>query len=267
MSVVIVVLVLLVGVFLYCIQPNKKRLSTMPVQMYAHRGLHQEGIPENSLAAFVAAKQAGFGVELDVQITADQQVVVFHDADLIRMCGIDKKLSDLTYDELSQYKLANTEEIIPLLKDVLQILEQTPIILEIKAYTGYQDTEICDHVVQLSADYPGHICIESFSPYIVQWFKQNQPEIIRGQLAMNFIKERGGLDFLTAFVMTNLLTNFIARPDFIAYHFSHDSFGFWLCRKVFKPYNVAWTIRKQADYDFAVARYSVLIFENNITTS
>lgn len=83
---------------------------------FAHRGLHsiEDGIPENSLAAFRAARENGFGIELDLQLTCDGQVVVFHDHDLNRMCGADVTVDELTYDELKKYRLAGTNEHIPL---------------------------------------------------------------------------------------------------------------------------------------------------------
>ena len=108
----------------------------------AHRGLFNNiDIPENSLIAFEEAAKNKYGIELDIQLTKDDKLVVFHDSSLKRMTGIDKNLIDCTYDELLQYKLLDTNEVIPLFKDVLNILEKdTPLIIEIKPEGRYLET-------------------------------------------------------------------------------------------------------------------------------
>ena len=85
--------------------PNRGRKEKMKVfekQYIAHRGLfdNESEAPENSIPAFQRAVQQGYGIELDVQLTTDNRLVVFHDETLQRMCGFDKKLTDCSYDEL-----------------------------------------------------------------------------------------------------------------------------------------------------------------------
>lgn len=111
------------------------RARRMPGKFYAHRGLHNlsEGVPENSMAAFRRAAEHGYGIELDVQLTRDGQVIVAHDYDLKRICGIEKEIDSLTYEELSRFPILGTEERIPLLEDVLKLVKgQVPLIVEIK---------------------------------------------------------------------------------------------------------------------------------------
>ena len=127
--------VLLVALYLLVlIRPPKK---TKPTEVllcdYAHRGLHKEGVPENSLAAFEDACRAGFGIELDVQLSHDGEVMVFHDYTLIRMTGCDKKLCELDAKELMTLTLAGTDQTIPTLKQVLALVDgRVPLLVELK---------------------------------------------------------------------------------------------------------------------------------------
>ena len=100
------ILVLIIA-YIKMIDPGKKRKHpVLNVKYYAHRGFHgEEGIPENSMAAFKKAKGSGYGIELDVQLTKDGVMVVHHDYDLKRTCGVNKKITDLTYRELCRYRL------------------------------------------------------------------------------------------------------------------------------------------------------------------
>lgn len=185
----------------------------------AHRGLHTEdkSVPENSIAAFRRAVEKGYGVELDVRLTKDGKVVVFHDDDLNRMCGEDRLVDELTFAELSEYRLCGTDEKIPLFSDVLVTINgKTPIICEVK--TGRRNAELCEKTCKLISAYSGDICIESFDPTIVAWFRFKAPEILRGQLAtVGEDYAAGGKSPLLGAVLENTLLNFAARPQFIAY--------------------------------------------------
>ena len=130
-------------VILYFIKPNRKRIKGLPVQLFAHRGLHGEGVPENTIAAFKKAYERKLGVELDVRFTLDKKVVVFHDDTLKRLCGQDIKVNELTYNELQNYNIAGTSERIPLLSDVLKVLDGMPVICEIKSNNKEPVEELC----------------------------------------------------------------------------------------------------------------------------
>lgn len=184
----------------------------------AHRGLHtpDRTVPENSLAAFRAAVEKGYGVEFDVHLTADGCLVVFHDDELRRMCGVSGRLEDKTYAELLEYGLAGTGERIPLLSEVLAVVGgRTPIVLELKQ--GHDDRALCQATrAQLQA-YRGDVCVESFNPFIVRWWRKNAPEVLRGQLSCTEGQFGAGLAKHRAFLLSRLLTNFLCRPQFIAY--------------------------------------------------
>ena len=182
---------------------------------FAHRGLHSRdrSVPENSLKAFELASAAGYGMELDVQLTRDGQVVVFHDDDLRRVCGVEGKVWDYTFSELQKFPLCGTEERIPLFSDVLNTVRgRGAIICELK--NGPRNRELCKKTYDLIAAYTGEICIESFTPFIVSWFRFHGPELLRGQLATDSYEGRGALQ---SFLLRNCLFNWAARPQFIAY--------------------------------------------------
>ena len=186
---------------------------------YAHRGLYDNhhGVPENSLPAFRAAVEKGYGVELDVQLSADGQVVVFHDDTLDRICGVHGKVIDYPLSDLQQMKLLDTEETLPLFTDVLAVLRQGagPLIVELK--TGPRNTELCEKTRELLRGYPGVFCIESFDPRIVLWFRKNAPEIFRGQLSQPREDYGTSLPALYSRLLADCRFSFLNRPDFIAY--------------------------------------------------
>lgn len=258
--VLIILLLLLVLLNLYLIAPNGKRdCSAFSGLMYAHRGLHEPGVPENSMEAFRRAREAGYGVELDVQYTSDGKIVVFHDGTLTRMCGVDKKVADCSYEELQEYRLEGSEERIPLFEDVLKVLVDVPLVCEIKNHNGNANDKLCQETYNYLSEYKGIFCIESFSPFLVKWFRINQPQVIRGQLSCNMKKEK--MNFIAKFAMTQLLINVISRPDFIAYrHQDSSQPGFRIC-KMFKPLLVAWTARGEAEQASAWKKFDSVIFE------
>ena len=251
--------------FAFLVRPNARRdVSRFRGKEYAHRGLWsripEDGRPENSPAAFREAARRGIGVELDIQLTRDKKVVVFHDSGLKRVCKADLKLCELDYAELARYPLPNGETI-PLFSDVLEMLDGVPVICEIKTGNGIGDVECCELAKEMILSYKGDICIESFNPVIVKWFRINAPELIRGQLSNPCRKGDGGLGALQAFALGNLLVNLLGRPDFIAYQFTGDTFGFRLCRALWKPFCVAWTARGDKQRADAAARYGTVIYE------
>lgn len=150
----------------------------------AHRGLHSrdKSVPENSLEAFRLAAEAGYGIELDVQLSKDGQVVVFHDDTLDRVCGVCARVDELTLAELKALRLCGTEQTIPLFTEVLDVIRgRGPIICELK--DGKRNRELCEKTYDIISAYRGEICVESFNPMIVAWFRFHAKDLLRGQLA------------------------------------------------------------------------------------
>lgn len=215
---------------------------------FAHRGLHSydRSVPENSLAAFRLAVESGYGMELDVQLSKDGKVVVFHDDDLKRVCGVDKRVDELTFDELRELRLCGTDEVIPLFSEVLDLVAgRQPIICELK--TGKRNKELCEKTFELIDFYEGDVCIESFDPFIVAWFREHAKHIIRGQLsqpARYYVND--GLSGLEGFILSNTLLNVIARPNFIAYRVGDTAPGAKLS-KALGAMDFCWTSHNSAN--------------------
>lgn len=165
---------------------RKARMQAFERQYIAHRGFHdnRSECPENSLPAFERAIQMGYGIELDVQLTKDGVPVVFHDWDLKRAAGVDRKIRDCTFEELQSYRLFGSSQTIPAFETVLELADgRTPLIIELKAEIVHR--ELCEKCAVLLDRYPGEYCIESFSPLALGWFKRHRPNVLRGQLATN----------------------------------------------------------------------------------
>lgn len=186
---------------------------------YAHRGLYDNhrGIPENSLPAFRAAAGKGYGAELDVQLSADGHVVVFHDDTLDRICGVSGCVSDFHLADLRKMRLLGTNETIPLFTDALKVLQQGsgPLIVELKS--GRRNKELCEKTRDILLEYPGVFCIESFDPRIVRWFRKAAPDFFRGQLSQPAADYGGLVTAPVACLMAGCRFSFLNKPDFIAY--------------------------------------------------
>ena len=225
---------------------NHPGLKTLSAFRYAHRGLHDKpSIPENSLAAFRRARDSFFGVELDVHLMADGNLAVIHDSSLLRTAGVDVAIEDLTKADLERFRLEGTDERIPLLGEVLSLFEgRTPLIVELKAERGNHDALTAAAVAELDR-YRVAYCIESFDPRCLLWLKRNRDEIVRGQLSEKFLRhgDGGGQSRAVLWALGNLLTNFLTRPDFIAYRFSdRKCLAVRLCRKLYRVKEFSWTI-------------------------
>lgn len=220
---------------------NRKAKKPFMHKNFAHRGLHSrdKSVPENSLKAFDLASEAGYGMELDVQLSKDGEVVVFHDDTLDRVCGVDARVDELTYDELKDLRLCGTEETIPLFSEVLKTVHgRGPLIVELK--TGKRNKELCEKTCALLRRYSGEYCIESFNPFIVRWFRKNAPEIVRGQLSGPADGYEGEVNPVAAFILSHTLLNFLARPQFIAYKIAEKPFTVKLC-EFLGAMKVCWT--------------------------
>lgn len=264
----VIALLILILVYLYLLKPNTGRgeqLHPFEETYIAHRGLFcSENIPENSCAAFARAVKHGYGIELDVRLTKDEKLVVFHDATLMRMCGVKRKLSECTYRELREFTLGKSTEKIPLFQDVLNLVAgKVPLIIEVKAEGRWIATT--EKLFEILGDYSGTFCVESFQPAVLAWCRRNRPEVLRGQLSTNYWKNNIKSSWIVKFVLSNLLLNFYGRPDFIAYNYKYaDEFSYTLCRKLYRVKNAAWTIRSEEALKEAEKIFTIIIFDSFI---
>ena len=229
---------------------------------YAHRGLHRPGVPENSMAAFRAALEKGYGIEFDLHLLKDGELAVIHDSSLKRTAGVDVHIEDLTVADLKNYPLEGTEETVPTLRQLLDLYAgKAPLIVELKPEGG-NHAALCEKAAQMLESYSGPYCIESFDPRCVRWFRKNRPDVIRGQLAENFVRSDSKMPLWLRLVLTHQLMNFGCVPDFTAYKFS-DRKGAspFVCRRLWKAQGVTWTLKTREEYDAAVKEGWLPIFE------
>ena len=260
-------LLVLAAVYLFAIygRTGHRGLKDLQAWSYAHRGLHGNGTPENSMAAFRAALDHGFGIEFDLHLLKDGNIAVIHDSLLKRTTGAEGRIEDLTTQDLKNYHLEGTDETIPTFRELLDLYDgKAPLIVELKPVGG-NHARLAETVCDMLKDYPGVYCLESFDPRCVAWLKKNRPQLIRGQLSENFFRSDPKMALSLKLILSTLVDNLVTRPDFVAYKFAdRKNLSAFLCRKLFKLQGVTWTLRSKKDYDTAVKEGWIPIFENFI---
>ena len=237
-------------------------LSSLQGWKYAHRGLHDAQKPENSMAAFRAALEKGYGIELDIHLLKDGNLAVIHDTSLLRTTGKEGKITDLTTEELANYRLENTEETIPSFRQVLDLFAgKAPLIIELKADDNAQ--ALVDAAVKAMEGYEGPYCMESFDPRCIHILKKMYPHIIRGQLTEDFFHSESKLPAPLKWMMKHQVLNFLTLPDFVAYNYRDlDAISNTIVRKFWGVAGVTWTLRTQEEFDDATRKGWIPIFEN-----
>jgi glycerophosphoryl diester phosphodiesterase len=235
-----------------------ERLFHPPV---AHRGLWSpDGPPENSLGAFQAACEAGYGIELDVQLSADGEAMVFHDANLKRMTGVDARVADLNAADLAELRLAGSEETIPSLLETLALVGRRAMIhVELKTPTG-QVGPLEQRVHDTLIDHAGPTCVIGFNPYSHAWFADRFPGVLRGLDSYSYRDApKMSPDQRAAYARLEQVA--IARPHFLALGVDmlpgelaarHRAQGLPI---------IAWTVREPAQWEAIREGCDNLIFE------
>lgn len=270
---------------------------------YAHRGLfHKPDVPENSLLAFKKACERGFGIEFDVHLTKDGKLAVIHDAGLRRVttvrsdhmpvtpenAGIECEITvgssglieEMTLEEAKQYPLEESDERIPELKEVLDLVAgRVPLIVELKPQGGNHDVlcaKVMDELRKYEEDYPDAVyCVESFNSFAVLSMKRNYPDVIRGQLGSDLILDfkarvpndpREGVKFdrLTNTLVRDLRLNPLTVPDFVAYKYEHKRNQAF---RAFKGAKIFYTIKDPLDLAIGEGLGAACIFEGFVPES
>lgn len=256
---IIIALLFLLYVLVF-VRPGGKPYDSRFMCDYAHRGLHGKTVPENSLTAFEKACENNYGIELDVQLSKDGKVMVFHDYSLKRMTGLDKKLCELNESELQSLTLKDSGETIPTLENVLRLVDsRVPLLVELKGESI--DSSLCGKVAELLKEYKGDYCIESFNPLLIKVMKKYLPDAYYGQLYTNVCRDKKKYSPLNI-LLTGMVFNFIARPDFIAYN-KHDrnAFPVKIATVVFKAPKFVWTLKNEQEISLAKENCENAIFE------
>jgi glycerophosphoryl diester phosphodiesterase len=229
----------------------------------AHRGLWSPtGAPENSLAAFDAACRAGYGIELDVQLSSDGEVMVFHDRHLARMTGAAAKLGEKTAAALCALRLKGSAEPIPTLKQVLDLVAGRSLILvEIKSLPG-EEGPLDERVAEVIDGYDGPLSIIGFNPYSHAWWAGPRPEVLRGLDSYGYDNEGAAAmpeEQRQAYRALEHVA--VAKPHFLALGVDMlPSENADRLRGEGHPV-VAWTVRSQDQWDGLEDHCDNLIFE------
>lgn len=263
------VFVLFSLVYLFLISTSKKRRSEalqFANYRYAHRGLFDASSPENSLSAFEKAIRAGYGIELDVRLSSDGTLVVFHDDTLERMTGESGAVSSKTAEELSKIPLLSSHEKIPSFDEVLALVDgKVPLLVEIKEAKG--STAVTEAVCERLSSYNGRYIIESFNPMALASVRKLLPTAIVGILSEHFTAEREmrtGLFYL----LQSMVTNVLSRPDFVAYNHKHTRFLPFRLVRMMGALTFAYTVKCESDEEKALeSDFDTVIFEQYIPKS
>lgn len=226
----------------------------------AHRGLHDKNTPENSLSAFSAAKEKGYAIALEVQLLADNNVVVFSDESLARMTGNDGYIKYLNKEDLKALSLKGTKETIPTLEQVLKLVDgEVPLLIEVK--NKYKVGKLEQAIIDTLKNYKGEYAVQSFNPYSLQYFRQHAPSILRGQMSSFFKGEK--ITWGRKFALKRMsLNKKVSQPHFISYEAAV------LPNRFVKKYKnlplIAWTLKTKEEYHKIVKYCDNIIFEKFI---
>lgn len=262
----LVTVVILIAIYLFLVAPRmigKPDRTPLMGWHYAHRGLfdNETDAPENSLPAFQKAVEAGYGIEFDIQLSKDEKVVVFHDATLKRMCGVEGNVWDYTLEELKQFALLESGAQIPTLEEALEVVGgKTPLIIEYKL--DRVQTKVCELANEILKGYEGVYCIECFHPLALMWYRKHRPDIVRGQLSQEHYRFPQHRNNPAKYLAAWLLTNVAARPDFVAYNHKHYKN---LSRRLFGwlgGLSVAYTIKSVERFAEMKNEFDLFIFDS-----
>lgn len=234
--------------------------SWLANRLIAHRGLHNKQCPENTLAAFSRAIEAGYAVEMDVQMTRDGELVVFHDYDLERLTGLKGDIRKVDYSYIKDATILGTDQRIPLFEEFLKHIDgRIPILIEVKHHRHIGPVE--EKIAALLENYSGEVAVESFNPLIILWFKRHAPKVVRGQLSSNLKEDK--LPLWQKFVVWSLLLLRINGSQFLAYDADNIHRPVILRLKKRMPV-VMWTVRDPKVLEETKGYYDNYMFEGYI---
>lgn len=227
----------------------------------AHRGLHSETVPENSLEAFSLAMESGFCIEFDLHLSKDGIPIVFHDETLERLTGSNGKVANYTLESLKTLFLKNTNQKIPTLEEVLELVAgKVPLIIEIKNnnHDGVIESEVMKRLIHYKGDYT----IQSFNPMTLKWLREHYPSTILGMLVTNDFK-KSKLSFFKKFILRYMTFYPVIRPEYIG--LDYESFSltqYFLIKKLMLTKIVFWTINSEKLFLECREFCDNIIFEN-----
>ena len=232
---------------------------------YAHRGLHGNGVCENSMEAFRLAMESGYGIELDVRLTKDDRLIVFHDDTPERLCGEKRCVRAMRLEEIQKLSLPDGQKI-PLFGDVLSLVQgRVPLMVEIKSHK-MGDTRVAAKTWEALKEYQGEYMVQSFDPFQLRYFRKTAKHVVRGQLARRCPKGNGfSVSRLVQMMAGNLMFNRLSVPDYVAYqHTDTQKSCYQIMRHVYRAPLAVWTVRSVQDVEKVKDICDVIIFENDL---
>lgn len=224
----------------------------------AHRGIHDnKNIYENTLESFELAIKKGYIIELDIRITKDKQIVVFHDNNTKRITKQNNIVEESTYQELNNQNIIH----IPLLSEVLELVSgKVPLLIELKQTNKVGELE--NLFMKIMKKYKGKYAIQSFNPNVLYWFKRNYPKVLRGQLASKYNKQK--ISTIKKAILSNMLLNIFTKPNFISYKYNELSVSKINKYKKKNIHLIGWTITNEREFNHYKQYYDNLICEQSL---
>lgn len=221
----------------------------------AHRGIHNnKTIYENTKEAFQLAIKKGYIIELDIRITKDKKIVVFHDNNTKRLTKQNKIVEESTYQELNNQNIIH----IPLLSEVLELVNgKVPLLIELKQDNKVGELET--NFMRIMKKYKGKYAIQSFNPNVLYWFKRKYPNILRGQLSSKYNKQK--ISSIKKYILSNMLLNIFTKPNFISYKYNELSVSKINYYKKKQIHLIGWTITNEREFEHYKQYYDNLICE------
>ena len=242
------------------------RLDWLTERPVAHRGLHDAscGVIENTAAAFSAAMAAGYGIETDLQISADSEAMVYHDDALGRLTEGRAQLAEMSATEIKATRFKfGTDRILTLGELCDLVAGRTALLLELKSrFNG--DTRVAKRAVEVLSGYDGPVAVMSFDPVLIEYVRQAGPFLTRGIVAERHYvdAEWERLPVIARQSMTWFLHSPRSRPQFIAYSVRDlPALVPLVARTALHLPLLAWTVRDQKDRLTAARWADQIIFE------
>lgn len=217
-----------------------KNIEFLKSRLIAHRGLHSSNIAENTLSAFIKAMEKNYIIELDIHILKDDTIVIYHDFNLKRLTGVNKKIEKLTYPQVTKIKIKNKYQI-PTLIQVMNIIKgKVPLLIEIKTIDN--NIKFYNKLVELLTNYKGLFAIQSINPLVIEWFYKNKKEYPLGLIIYNDLNYK-------------ILKKYTKMIDFISIYKKHLPFKS-------KKMVIGWTIKNLEELNKYLPISDNLIVEN-----
>lgn len=229
----------------------------------AHRGFHNEDLPENSMAAFEKAIELGFAIELDVHLSKDGIPVVFHDEELERMTGSNGRVSQYILSSLKKLHLNGTEQTIPTLEEVLELVDgRVPLIIELKVndHNGEFEAEVMKYLHFYEGDYT----IQSFNPFTLKWIRSHYPNTVLGLLVTSDFSDTD-LNLPKRKLLQYMALAPVIRPDYIGLDYKTFNIAqYYLIKMMTHGHIIFWTIDNMDLYEECQDLCDNIIFEGFI---